>query len=343
MPTPGQPELLQRLRPPDLPVLGEALEDPVASGESELLTERWVAQKAADRAGELRGIAGRHGETGCPVDDDLRGAVDRGGDNGPACREGLDRRQREPFVERWEHCHVCEREPVDNVRLLADQAYDVGQPGARDLVLQFGSQRALAHEYDTHRRELTPNRGKRLEENAMALLWLQATDDDEYGVVIPEAEALAQTRGLLVVGCEAPDVAAVVDHDNFLRRQALLLDEVAAVGLRDRDVLIDETPSEAIDDEPRLQTMAPALTHVRRLDHQRHAAELADRRREEAPIEEVRVQDVHASRAEQLSERAHRRRRSACADAGAAPRRRSPEQAPSPPRPRARRHGGGGS
>src|SRR5439155_1478311 len=124
------------------------------------------------------------------------------------------------------------------------------------------------------RRELTPNRGKRLEENAMALLWLQATDDDEYGVVIPEAEALAQTRGLLVVGCEAPDVAAVVDHDNFLRRQALLLDEVAAVGLRDLgradQVGPEARPVEPAEQREHVLFRAPAHQRIREVEDGNH-------------------------------------------------------------------------
>ena len=121
----------------------------------------------------------------------------------------------------------------------------------------------------------------------MALLRLEATDDEQDRVGVLEAEALAHARRGLVVGMEASHIAAVVDHDDLMRRQPLLLDEVSAIGLRDRDVLVHETTGEAVHGVARLQATAPVLPHVRCLDDQRYPEELADRRGKQARIEEV--------------------------------------------------------
>ena len=140
----------------------------------------------------------------------------------------------------------------------------------------------------------------------MALLRLEASDDDEDRIARAEAEALPHAGGCPVVRVEAAEIAAVVDHDDLVPRQPLFFDEVPAVGVGHRDVLVHEAAGDAVDDVAGLEPPAPGLAQVRRLDDQRDAGQRGDRRREEARIEEVRVHDVRAPRAHDREERAGR-------------------------------------
>ena len=119
------------------------------------------------------------------------------------------------------------------------------------------AERAFAKAHNAHAGERAADRRQCLQEDAVALLGLEPTDDDEDRVGLTEAQRLPHPGGRRVLWIEAAYVATVVNHDDLPRRQAFILDEVAPIGLGYRNVLIHEAAGDAVHDVARLQALAP--------------------------------------------------------------------------------------
>ena len=130
----------------------------------------------------------------------------------------------------------------------------------------------------------------------MSLLGLEPGDRHQHGSVGRESEAGAEVAGGPPVRVEPPQIDRVVDNDDLAGRAPLPRDEVSRIRLRDGDADVDAGGDDPVADRP--QSRPPSgrrIVQVRGLHDDGHPACPADRRGEQAPERQVRVQDVDAA------------------------------------------------
>ena len=190
------------------------------------------------------GIAGRHGEPGHPVDDDLGGPVDRRGDDRAAGREGLHGDQGQALEVRGQHGELRRGVPVRDVGAVADEVDAVEQAELARSALEALPEAALSHDDGVKPGRLAADRRQRRQQDLVALLGREPPHDQQHGVLRPEAERRLQRGRRIARTVEAAEVAAVRDDDDLPRRQTLLLEEVAGVRVGDGDVVVDAPPGQ---------------------------------------------------------------------------------------------------
>ncbi len=130
----------------------------------------------------------------------------------------------------------------------------------------------------------------------MSFLRLQPTQDDKHRIAVAEAQTFSKSLNRGPFTTKLAQVATITDDVNFFFRKSLFPNQIAPVGLRDGDVVIDKAPDKAIDHEISLHsTVAPQLPHVRSFNDHRHPAKPTNGRGKHAAVEEVRVQNLHLS------------------------------------------------
>ena len=174
------------------------LEDPLSARLAHLAPPRGIGDEVGNGVCEGSAVLGRHEEPGFSSDHHVPVSRNVGRDDGQTRRHGLERRQRQPFLERRRHVEV--EEAIDADRVAEESREDDAVLEARlgDQAPDASLLAAAADEEQRQSWQATREPAHRLQQDLEALDRIPAAHAAEDEVVRLKAQRLAadgSTRG----------------------------------------------------------------------------------------------------------------------------------------------------